>query len=148
MAIIDKYGTLRPAFTAAKAIKANADALKAQAGPISFRTLADRLDGMRDSYDDGIAPLLAIGNATAVNAAVGAFYAGTLPANTYTAFEAVGAALLALETAYAPIFETLDIGDYTPGPGGGHTSDSIPLAQLASLVDELDAVIAAVAPLV
>ena len=148
MAIIDKYATLRPAFRAAAAIKAHADALKAQSGPIAFRVLSDRIDGMRESYDDGIAPLLAIGNATQVNSVVGTFYAGTVPANTYTQFQAVGTALLAFETAYAPIFAGLDIGDYTPGPGGGHTSDSIPLAQLASLSDELDAVIAAVAPLV
>jgi hypothetical protein len=69
-----------------------------------------------------------------------------VPANTYTAFQGVGTTVLALNTAYATVFAGLDAMTYTPA--GGHVDQSIPLNELATLVDELDAVIAAVAPLV
>jgi len=147
MAVYDEYAILKTAFTSAKAIKAYADQLKAQSGPIKSNALQARMDGMRESYQNGIAPLLAIGNAAAVNAVVGKHYSGTLPGSTYAQFQAVGTALTALLTGYAAVFANLpNFVSYTAG--GGHTFTDIPLVDLAELSDELDAVIAAVAPLI
>lgn len=145
--IYDEYAILKTAFTAAKAINGYAGQLKAQSGPIKSNALASRMDGMRESYNGGIAPLLAIGSAAAVNAVIGKHYSGTLPASTFAQFQAVGTALTALITAYDGVFSGLP-NFVSHSIADGHTFTAISLAQLADLSDELDAVIAAVAPLV
>lgn len=62
MAVIDKYANLNRAFTAARHIKTMCDDLKAFAGNIPFNNLEGRLDSMRESYANGVGPLLAAVN--------------------------------------------------------------------------------------
>jgi hypothetical protein len=146
MAVIDKYSAVERAFSAAKQIKDHADFLAAQSGAINFNILRGRLDAMREHYLNGISPLLALGNAAAINPVIASLYAGTLPANSYTQMQALGTALVALYTAYNDIFATLTPITHTVA--GGHAYANIPLVQLQTLGDELTAVIAAVTPLV
>lgn len=147
MAIIDKHDVTKAAFVAVTNIAAMANDLKAMAGAgaIPFNNLRGRLDSMRSSYLNGVQPLLSVGAAGTVNPVITAFYAGSVPGNPYTAFQAVGTALLALYNAYDVVFDTL-----TPivhEPLTGHAYADISVNQLATLGDELDAVIAACAPL-
>ena len=146
MAVIDKYSAVERAFSAAKQIKEHADFLAATSGSINFNILRGRLDAMRDHYLNGISPLLALGNAAAINPVIASLYAGTLPANPYTQMQALGTALTALYTGYGDIFATLT--PVTFSVANGHAYANIPLVQLQTLGDELSAVIAAVTPLV
>jgi hypothetical protein len=146
VAIIDKYQVLQRAFNSAHHIHVLASNLRAFSAAIPFSTLQGHLDSMRESYVNNVSPMLALGTAAQVNSVVGTFYAGTLPANTYTQFQAVGTALLTFYTAYDAVFDTLTPIEFDPS--SGHSYADIPLAQLATLADELDGVIAAVAPLV
>jgi hypothetical protein len=90
--------------------------------------------------------MLDLGNAAAINPVITAFIAGSLPANPYTQFQSIGTALLAFYNAYDVVFDTLTPIGFSPATG--HVYEDIPLGQLATLADELDAVIAAAAPLV
>lgn len=150
MTLVNKYEVLRRAFDAAHHINALATNLKAQAvGAIPFTTVQGHLDSMREAYDNRIAPMLALGSAAAINPQISTFFVGLgtpLPANTYAQFQLVGTELTDLFVAYDPVFDTLTPINFDPSTG--HSDASIPVAQLATLADELDAVIAAVAPLV
>ena len=146
MAVIDKYSAVERAFTAARVIKDHADFLAATSGSINFNILRGRLDAMREHYLGGISPLLAMGNAAAINPVIASLYAGSLPANSYAQMQTLGTALVALYTAYDGIFATLTPITHTIA--AGHAYANIPLAQLQTLGDELTAVIAAVTPLV
>lgn len=145
MAVIDKYAILHAAFQSAQVIYMHADWLHSQSGAISFGNIRGRLDAMRQAYVAGVQPMLDIGNAAQVNAVVGTFYAGSLPGNTYTQFQAVGSALSTFYAAYDLVFDTLTPIEFDPATG--HSEAQIPLVQLSTLADELDAVIAAAAPL-
>lgn len=146
MPVIDKYAVLNAAFRAAKHIDGLANDLASVSGAIPFNSLQGRLDGMRESYAAGVQPMLDLGTQAQVNAVVGTFYAGTLPANTHGQFQQIGSALMAFYGAYDAIFETLTPIEFDPG--SGHSFASIPLVQLSTLSDELNAIIAATAPLI
>ena len=146
MAVIDKYAAVNRAFESARVIKQHADELKATNTAINFNNLRGRLDGMREHYLGGIQPLLNLGTAAQVNPVIVDLYAGSLPANPYTTMQSLGTALMSLYTAYASIFSSLVPITFTAA--AGHAYANIPLSQLATLADELDAVISAVTPLV
>lgn len=146
MAVIDKFEAVRRSMTAAREINGHANFLRHYGQAIPFNLLFGRLNAMRESYIGGIQPLLSMGTAAQINPVITAFYAGTLPANPYTAMQAIGTALLAFYTAYDAVFDTLTPIEFVPAEG--HTYADIPLGQLASLADELDAVIAASAVLI
>jgi hypothetical protein len=132
--------------TAAKEINSRAVSLRSVSSAIPFMTLFSNLNSMRDSYVSGIQPLLSMGNAAAINPVITAFFAGSVPVNPYTALQAVGTTLLTFYTAYDVVFDSLTPINFEPATG--HTYADIQLAQLASLADELDAVIAATAALI
>lgn len=145
MPVNDKYQLVRAAIGGAKNIHAQATALQNQAEAIPFGQLRGRLDSMRDSYFNGIQPVVDLGTAAQVNPVVATFFAGA-PANTYSQLEAIETALIALYTAYDTVFDTLTPITHTPA--GGHEFAEIPLAQLSSLSDELADVLTAAAPMV
>lgn len=144
MAVIDKYAVLHRAFAAAASIKDVAAELSAQSTAVPFNFLESRLDDMRNSYLSGIQPLLSLGNAATVNPVVAAFFVGA-PADSYAQFTLLGTTLTTFYTAYDVVFDTLVPINFSPATG--HTFAIIPLAQLATLSDELAAIVAAVAPL-
>ena len=145
MAIIDKHEMVSAALVGVRNIHAMATDLRGVGVSIKSNMLAARLDSMRASYNSGIAPLLAAGNAAAINPIVAAFYAGTVPANTYTSLQAVVTALGALNSAYVAIFGGLVFVAYSAE--SGHAYADVSAASLSSINDEPDAVIAACAPL-
>lgn len=146
MAIIDKYDAVRRALVAAKQINDRAVMLRNWSGSIPFRELQQQLDAMRSYYLTHIQPVLDLGTAAQVNSVIGTFFAGSLPASSYAAMQNIGTALLAFYQAYDVVFDT--ITPITFAPATGHVYEDIPLSQLATLADELDAVIAAAAPLI
>lgn len=149
MAVIDKYAVLRVAFQAAGVIHMHAVFLRGQVGSINFGTLRSRLDAMRQSYEASVQPLLNLGTAGQINPQISTFFVGSagtpLPANPYAQFQLVGTELSDLYVAYDVVFDALTPIEFDPNTG--HTEAEIPTAQLSTLADELDAVIAAAAPL-
>lgn len=145
MAVIDKYAIVERSFRGAQQISSLAQSLLASSGPIPFRTLQSRLDSMRETYLGSINVMLSLGNAAQVNPVIATFYAGSVPADAYAQFQAIGTALLAFYQAYDVVFDTLTPIDFAPATG--HVYADIPLNQLSTLADELNAVVTAAAPL-
>jgi hypothetical protein len=147
MAVIDKYDVLSDAFRSAGVIHMHADWLRGQSGSISFGHLRGRLDAMRQAYDAGVQPMLDLGSAAQINPQIGTFFvSSTMPGNPYAQFQLIGTRLGQLYAAYDVVFDTLTPIEFDPVTG--HSEADIPLVQLASLADELDAVISAAAPLI
>lgn len=145
MARINKYEVVERALQAATQIHQRAVLLRNWSGSIPFRELQQQLDAMRSYYLNGVQTLLDLGNANQVNPVVTTFFAGSLPTNPYTTLQSIGTALQTFYNAYDVVFDTLEPISFAPGTG--HVYADVPLSQLATLADELDAVIAAASPL-